>query len=71
MAVDMLDREINISDFVIMYNNIYEVTKIDGQNAQIILVSKSKTTKSAWHRGSKLCLLHKEDILMWKLKGGF
>ena len=68
---DMIGRPIDVGDFVIMYNNIYEVTEVGPKTARIILVNKSPTTRSSVQQSRKLCLLYKEDILVWKLKGGF
>jgi hypothetical protein len=76
MVTDIIDREINIEDFVVFHNNIYKVLglgKARGNGAgsvRIMLAKPSKTTRPVVKFSKDLCILHKEDVLIWLLKGG-
>jgi len=75
--VDMIGREINVEDFVVFYSNIYQVKALGKPNVnngrgyvKMILVDKSKTTKTVSKYSSDICIIDKNDVMMWKLKGG-
>lgn len=76
MITDIIDREIKIDDYVVFHNNIYKVLALgrertDGVGSvKIMLAKPSKTTRPVIKYSKDLCLLHKEDILIWLLKGG-
>lgn len=76
MITDIIDREIKVDDYVVFYNNIYKVQALGkaGNNGagyvKMILAKPSKTTKSVRKYSKEMCILHKEDILIWLLKGG-
>ena len=75
MITDIIDREIKIDDYVVFYNNIYKVLGLGKANARgagtvkIMLAKPSKTTKPVLKFSKEMCILHKEDILIWLLKG--
>jgi len=75
--LDLLDREINVGDYVVFYSNIYEVLDRLGKPWQgngllrIRLVDGSKTTKSVKKNSKEMCIIDRDDILVWKLKRGY
>lgn len=74
---DLLGREIQAGDYVVYYSNVYQVLerlgKPSGPNGilRVILVNKSKTTKSSKFSSSDMCIIDKDDVLVWKLKRGY
>ena len=75
MLTDMIDREIRVDDYVVFYSNIYQVKGLgkardNGRGSlKIILMDKSKTTKAVTKFSKDVCLVDKEDVVMWLLKG--
>lgn len=75
MLTDMIDREIKIDDYVVFYSNIYQVKglgKARGNGSgslRMILMDKSKTTKAVTKYSKDVCIIDKEDVVMWLLKG--
>ena len=75
--LDMIGREIKEDDFVVFYSNIYQVKALGKPNTnngrgyvKMILVDKSKTTKTVSKYSGEVCIIDKNDVMMWKLKGG-
>lgn len=75
---DMLGREIKEGDYVVYYSNIYQVKSRlgvprEGQAGMlsICLVDKSKTTKAVKKYSHEMCVVSKEDVLIWKIKRGY
>lgn len=72
---DLLDRPINPEDYVVFHNNIYQVVEVGkaryGNNGpvRIILLDKSKTTRPVNKNSRDCCLLNKDEVLLWILKG--
>jgi hypothetical protein len=72
---DMIDREIKVDDYVVFYSNIYQVKGLgkardNGRGSlKMILMDKSKTTKAVTKFSKDVCLVDKEDVVMWLLKG--
>ena len=79
MVTDMLEREIHKGDYVVLYSNIYQVLDLLGNPrndrgigmCRILLVDASKTTKSVKKNSKDMCIIDKEDVLIWKLKRGY
>jgi hypothetical protein len=75
MITDIIDREIKIDDYVVFHNNIYKVLGLGKErpggvgSVRIMLAKPSKTTRPVVKYSKDLCILHKEDILIWLLKG--
>lgn len=76
MITDIIDREIKIDDYVVFHNNIYKVLglgkehRVGGSGSvRIMLAKPSRTTRPVVKYSKDLCILHKEDILIWLLKG--
>jgi hypothetical protein len=75
MITDIIDREIKVDDYVVFYNNIYKVLGLGKSRegghgmVKIMLAKPSKTTRPVLKYSKELCILHKEDILIWLLKG--
>jgi hypothetical protein len=75
MITDLIDREIKIDDYVVFHNNIYKVLglgKARGNglgSVRIMLAKPSKTTRPVVKYSKDLCILAKEDVLIWMLKG--
>lgn len=73
--LDYLGRPISVGDYVFYYSNLYEVLEIPKRvlsngvgQVKIILVDKSKTTKSARKCSREMCLVDREEVLIWRLK---
>lgn len=72
---DMIDREIRIDDYVVFYSNIYQVKGLgkareNGRGSlKMILMDKSNTTRAVTKYSKDVCLVDKEDVVMWLLKG--
>lgn len=75
MITDIIDREIKIEDYIVFHNNIYKVLGLgrshsDGSGqVKIMLAKPSPSTRPVTKYSKDLCILHKEDILIWLLKG--
>jgi hypothetical protein len=75
MITDIIDREIKVEDYVVFHNNIYKVLglgKARGNGAgsvKMMLAKPSPSTRPVTKFSKDLCILHKEDILIWLLKG--
>lgn len=76
--IDLLERPLSVDDYVVLYNNVYQVKeflgKLNGTGGgmvRIILLDKSKTTKSVKKHSSDMCKIDKEDVLIWKIKRGY
>lgn len=75
----MLDRKIEPNDYVVLYGNIYQVMDLLGNPRNIegigmcrlLLIDKSKTTKSVKKCSKDMCIIDKDDILVWKIKRGY
>ena len=73
---DIIGREIQDGDYIVYYSNIYQVIEripcvyTGGTELKILLVDKSKTTKPFKKYSRDMCLLNKDDVLVWKLKRG-
>ena len=72
---DLIDRELNIDDFVVFHNNIYRVKGLGkahpptgkGQ-VRIMLVNPSPTTRPVTKYSGDLCKLDSGEVLFWMLK---
>jgi len=76
--LDLLERPLSVDDYVVLYNNVYQVREFLGKvnaagggTVRIILVDKSKTTKSVKKHSKEMCKIDKEDVLIWKIKRGY
>lgn len=75
VLTDMIDREIKVDDYVVFYSNIYQVKGLgkardNGRGSlRMILMDKSKTTKPVTKFSKDVCLVDREDVVMWLLKG--
>ena len=74
---DLLDRPLEVGDYVVLFNNIYQILDFLGNGtykhrmARILLIDKSKTTKSVKKYCKDMCKIDKEDVLIWKIKRGY
>jgi hypothetical protein len=74
--VDIIGRELNIGDFVVFTNNVYEVKGLGKANpsyrgygtVQIMLATPSATTRPQKKNSGDMCLIPKEDYLLYLLK---
>ena len=84
MARDMIGREIKEEDYVVYYNNLYEVIKtipnIYGKSrnpnrqftrVSIKLLDPSRTTKSVKKWDHEVCIVPKDEVLIWLLTRPF
>ena len=75
---DLIDRELNIDDFVVFHNNIYRVKGLGkthpntgkGQ-VRIMLINPSKTTRTVIKFSNDLCKLDAGEVIFWMLKKGY
>ena len=72
---DLIDRELNIDDFVVFHNNIYRVKGVSKSHpatgkgyVKIMLINPSKTTKPVSKYSDELCKLNSGEVLCWMLK---
>jgi hypothetical protein len=76
-VLDIIDRPINVDDFVVFYSNVYKVTGLGKPNqhghgqVRIKLAEPSKTTKSVVKYSRDMCVIPAEDVTMWLLKKGY
>lgn len=72
--IDMLGRELKVDDFVVSYNNIYQIKSIGRTNktgtgsVKIMLVDPSKTTRPVLKYSGDLCKLAAGEVMIWMLK---
>jgi hypothetical protein len=70
-TVDAIEREVRVGDYVVSYNNLYRVREIyQNRYCKIMLVNPSKTTRPKKVYSREMYLLHREDVLIWKIKHG-
>lgn len=74
-ALDIMDRELWPGDYVVFYNNIYQVKAVPLRNGygmvQIMSINPSKTTKPVKKYSKEMCRLDKDEVLIWLLKQGY
>lgn len=75
---DLLGRELSVGDYVVSYNNIYEVLGLGKVNVntgqglvRIKLIEPSKTTRSVSKYSGDTCRLDTHDVVTWKLLKGY
>ena len=75
---DLIDRELNIGDFVVFHNNIYEVKGVGAPHpssgkgsVRIMLINPSKTTRPVIKHSGELCKLDPHEVTFWALKKGY
>lgn len=75
VLTDMIDREIKVDDYVVFYSNIYQVKGLgkardNGRGSlKMILMDKSNTTRAVTKFSKDVCLVDKDEVVMWMLKG--
>jgi hypothetical protein len=73
-ALDIMDRELWPGDFVVFYNNIYQVKETPLRNGygmvKIMSIDPSPTTKPVKKYSREMCRLDKDEVLIWLLKQG-
>ena len=72
---DLIDRELNIDDFVVFHNNIYRVKGLGKPHhstgkgyVKIMLINPSKTTRPVSKHSGELCKLDAGEVLAYMLK---
>lgn len=75
---DLIDRELNVGDYVVFHNNIYEVKGLGKAHessgkgyVRIMLTNPSKTTRPVNKHSGDLCKLDPHDVTIWMLKKGY
>lgn len=72
----MLDRRLSPGDYVVFYNAIYQVQSVPEAHpdefgyVHIMLMDPSKTTRPQKKYSRQMYLIHKDDLLIWKIKSG-
>lgn len=75
MVTDIIGKQIQVDDYVMFYSNIYQVVSLGkarnngSGTVRIILVDKAKTTKPVNKFSKDMCVLDKNQVLLWMLKG--
>lgn len=69
-ATDIIDRPINVGDFVAFYANVYQVldTGTGGRQIRIILADPSPSTRPVWKYSREMCVIPAEEVTFWLLK---
>ena len=68
---DMIDRHVIVGDYVVSYNNIYEVLDLIGPYlARIKLINPSETTKPVKRTSREICKIDKGEVVIYALKSG-
>lgn len=68
-AQDLLGQDIAVGDFVVSYNQIYQILEILPRNqVRVILVKKSKTTRAVIRDGFEVCKVDGHLVTIWLLK---
>lgn len=76
-VLDIIDRPIQVDDFVVFYSNVYKVVGLGKPNSygsaqvRIKLAEPSKTTKSVVKYSRDMCVIPAEDVTIWLLKKGY
>jgi len=72
---DLIDRELNVDDFVVFHNNIYRVKSFGKAHpstgkgsVRIMLADPSPTTRPVVKYSGDLCKLDNGEVLFWMLK---
>jgi len=73
-VTDIIDRPINVGDFVAFYANIYKVLelgKVRGNGAatiKIVLADPSPTTRPVKKFSKEMCVIPAQEVTFWLLK---
>ena len=78
MITDMIDREIQVDDWVVFYSNLYRVKALgkDRNNrygsgmVQIMLWSGGITARPVKKNSKEMAIIDRNDVLIWLLKKG-
>lgn len=70
MVTDILDRQLEVEDYVVFHNLIYQVLNIPtrGNMVKIILLDKAKITRPVTKNSKEMCLLPPGDVIFYLLK---
>ena len=73
MITDILDRPINVEDYVVFYSALYQVVKLgkarkNGTGSVKIQLVNNGTSKPVIKMSKLLCVVDKNDVLIWMLK---
>ena len=67
---DMIGRPVGVGDYVVSYNNIYEVREINRGVVRIMLINPSETTKVVKRTSREICKIDKGEVVIYALKSG-
>jgi hypothetical protein len=74
MITDIIDREIQVDDFVVFYSNIYRVKALGkarnngSGTVQIMIWNGGDTARPVKKYSKDMAILDKNDVLIWLLK---
>ncbi len=74
VITDVIDRPIEVGDFVYYYSHLYEVKKMfpvhssGSGGLKLMIHPASRTSKNKDATGRECCLIPKEELLLWMLK---
>ena len=66
--LDMIDRPIEPGDYVVSYNQIYEVLDVQDRAAKMKLINPSKTTRPVFRAAREICKLDRGELLIYLLR---
>ena len=73
MVTDIINRPINVDDFVVFYSNIYQVKAVGKARAngsgqvKILIWNGGKTARPVSKHSKDIAVLDKNHVLMWML----
>lgn len=76
MITDMIDREIQVDDWVVFYSNLYRVKALglDRNNrygsgmVQIMIWNGGQSAKPVKKNSKDMAIIDRNDVLIWLLK---
>jgi hypothetical protein len=78
MITDIINREIQVDDFVVFYSNIYQVKSLGKEHpansgrgtVRLMIWNGGKTAKPVTKYSKDIAVLDKNHVLLWLLKQG-
>jgi hypothetical protein len=79
VITDMIDREIQVDDWVVFYSNLYRVKALgkDRNNqynsgmVQIMIWNGGRFAKPVKKNSKDMAIIDRNDVLIWLLKKGY
>ena len=74
MITDIIGQEIKVDDYVVFYNNVYQVKSLGkfrangAGNVKIMICNGGETSKPVTKFSKDMVVLNKNAVLLWKLR---